>query len=575
MTELTPSYLDLNFDTIKADLKEKMSESAVFQDYNTDASNITILIELMAYLGELTGYYLNKIAKNVYVDTADLRENIIRLGYLVGYYPKGPLSSRTTLTVTIPSAGTYPSYGCNIGDTIRANAWTEVYTNNNATYDGESIYFTITNDVFETIDSFPVILSVPISQGRVKQYTYHGRDLLDNTLYLPTLAFGYDDNQDDNYPSVELSVNGTLWNRVENFYEDLSGLNDDDNIYVLRSNKYGQYIVRFSDARNIPGLNDEISITLIETLGANGNVGSNTIVNVSSSNFINVTPSAGLEFNLGTSWYNITNTNASTGGVDAETNDEIKDGIESMTNAQYRCVTRNDYVTYLENHSLVKTANAWGEKEISPSGNILDYNKVYLSLVQETWNGNLNYTTNEDGIVIAGSYTTSFMETIAEYLEPRKMLCAYEVFLVPDFIYFRFNMGIRIKRNYRFANVREDIKSKLNYYFSLDEREFGETISFMEIINYLLDSSKTSSTNTFSNVKGIYNINIRDIDFYDPITGDWSNPYSNGSMHYPQYSEYTSAITQYWEENSLKTILLDFNQYPMLSLVNCNFFEET
>ena len=128
MAELVPSYIDMNFDTIKSDIQDKMSVSPVFQDYKNDASNITILIELMAYLGELNSYYLNKIAKNVYLDTADIRENIVRLGYLVGYYPKGFRSSRTNLTITISASGSNGNYGCEVGDTIRINSWKEVKT---------------------------------------------------------------------------------------------------------------------------------------------------------------------------------------------------------------------------------------------------------------------------------------------------------------------------------------------------------------------------------------------------------------------------------------------------------------
>lgn len=570
--EIVPNYLDTNFDTIKADLQEKLAESAVFQDYKYDASNITILLELIAYLGELSTYYINKVARNVFLDTCDLRENIVRLGYLVGYYPKGYISSRTTLTVTVPSASEHSQNGCIIGDTIRVNAWKETYTNNKAKYDNLPIYFSTITDTFEEIVEFPVILEVPVSQGMVKEYTYYGKDLIDDTLYLPTLQYGYDDNLDDAYPSIYVEVNGNPWTRISDFYDDLSGLEDDDNIYVLRYNKYDQYIIRFSNARNVPGANDEIKITILETIGVNGNVAANTITNVSSLDFITVTPSAGAEFNLAKSKYSITNAEASAGAQDSETNDEIRSSIEGMVNSQYRCVTKTDYISYLETHNSVHKANAWGEKDLYVGGNILDYNKVYLSIVPVTWPGNLNYTTNNDNIAIAGSYTTSFLETISEYIEPKKMLCAYEEFVIPDFTYFRFNMGLRIKKNYRYANVREDVKNKLSYYFTLEDRKFGETISFMDIVNYLMDSTKISSTNTFNNVKGIYNINIRDIDFYDIVTGSWINFYAAGSTSYPQYSSYTS--TGYWEENQLKTIVLDHNQYPMLSIENCNFFEE-
>lgn len=590
MSEIFPSYVDMNFDSIKQDIQDKMSESPVFQDYKYDASNITILIELMAYLGELTTYYVNKLAKNVYIDTVDLRENVIRLGYLVGYYPKGDISARTTLTVEVPS-GT-----CNTGDRLRANAWKELTTNDAIQYDDNVITFTSTNDSYVDVTNgdASTFISVPVAQGTFTRLEYHGSDLIDETLYLPLSDYGYDDNITDSYPSVQVRIGGEgtsvetdtgdIWTRIPDFYYDISGLpgldEDNDNVYTMRYNKYGQYIIRFSSVRNVPTTNQLIVVYLIETLGVNGNIGAkNTATGDGISNpedgFITVIPTVGSAYNLTSDQFTITHS-AATGGSAEETNDEIKAGIEGMVNSQYRCVTSSDYQSYLESHTLVSNALAWGERDVclrtvpASAGNILDYNKVYLSINPSDWTGNLNYVTNSDGINIAGSYTTSFIETISEYLEPRKMLCAYEEYVVPDFTYFRFNISVKIKSNYRFENVRNDILEKLIYYFT--DREFGEVLSFMSIANYIMDYSITSSDSNFSYVKGIYYLNIRDIDFYNLDTETFINPFDYGSTTYPQWA--VSPDTTNWEENTLRDIQLDFNQFPMIDITNCIITED-
>ncbi len=572
MADLVPSYLDFNFDNIKQDLKDKMAQSPVFQDYNQDGSNITILIELVAYLGELSSYYLNKIAQNVYIDTADMTENIIRLGNLVGYYPKGSISSRTTLTVTVPSAGPYYEGGCQLGDTVRANAWKEVFTNQQSLYNGASIYFTSTNDVYHTISEFPFTMTVPVSEGRSIYYTYTGADLIDNTIYLPNLQFGYDDDLTDDIPSVELQVSGITWTRISDFYDNLSGVDTNDNVYVLRVNKYSQYVIMFSDARNVPASNDTIAVNLVQTLGSNGNVAAKTIVSVNSQDFISVSPSAGDEFNLGAKWYSIINPGASIGGGDPETNEQMKVGIQNTVNAQYRCVTKQDYISFLEENDDVKKASAWGEQETTQGGNILDYNKVFLCINPTTWDGNLNYTVNSDGISIASSYTNQFLTVMSNYLELRKMLCAWEEFVKPDFTYLRFNIGLKVKNNYRFANVRQDVFDKLAYYFTLVDRQFGELISYMDIINYIIDPTKTSPTNNFSNTKGIYYMTVRGIDFYDLISTTWISPYDYGNLVFPQYAYYDEST---WEEDFVKNIQLGFDQYPLVSIPHCNITEES
>ena len=662
-TELTPSYMDLDFDSIKQDIIDKMKQSPVFQDYKYDASNITILIELMAYIGSLNSYYLNKIAKNIYLDTADLRENVIRMGYLVGYYPRGGRSATSVplayderqsytiytigdkivwtpgpstwecknieltgttglvapsitskivgdtvvdgnvtweclslgsgLTITISPSANGQAEGCQIGDTIMVNAWKEVYTDaEKASYESEPIYFTTTADIQYTITSFPAIISVPIAQGRLQEYEYTGSDLIDETIYLPSKAFGYDDNLTDDYPSVEVRVgtdpnNAELWYRVVTFYDETSGLNNEDNVYVLRLNKYDQYIIRFSNAKNVPGSNDTIYVKLIETLGSKGNVSSSTITFVDDTDLITVTTPLGDYHTL--SWekdyYTVTNYDAVYGGADAETTESMKTNIEGAANSQYRCVTRSDYVFFLESHNDVKKAIAWGEQDSTRGGNILEYNKVYIAIYPVNWSDMVyvTYTTDNGGEVRrATSYTEAYLNKITAYLEPYKMLCAYEDFsTMPDFTYFRFHIGIKIKRNYRFDLVKNDVKNKLAYYFNSGERVFGQTISYMEIINYILDPTKTSSIDNFNNVKGIYHLNIRNIDFFNSsdvvYAGDigWRNPYEydNVNAAYPQWSRDEDLVN--WQENTLREVLLYFNQYPMLSSTDCRFDDES
>ena len=76
---LTPSYLDLDFATLKQKFIDELSQSDLFKDYDFEGSNTSLLIEFVAYMAELNTYYLNKIAKNVYDETSDLYENVHRV----------------------------------------------------------------------------------------------------------------------------------------------------------------------------------------------------------------------------------------------------------------------------------------------------------------------------------------------------------------------------------------------------------------------------------------------------------------------------------------------------------------
>jgi hypothetical protein len=167
---------------------------------------------------------------------------------------------------------------------------------------------------------------------------------------------------------------------------------------------------------------------------------------------------------------------------------------------------------------------------------------------------------------VATSYSTAWQTELSLYLERRKMLATYEVFVVPELIYFKFNLGLGIRKNYVFNSVLADLKSKLEYYFSSGLREFGETIDFDDVEEYLKDISKVSTISTFSQCKGIESLVIRNIDYYNILTSTWDNPYSYESEYYPRYAV---TILESWEENNLRSIYLGPYQFPLIHIESC------
>jgi len=561
---LVPQYLEMDFSTMKERLKRLLAADETFRDYNLEGANITIIMELICYLGALTTYYLNRIAKNCYIDTSDAYEPTHMLASLRGYYPRGYRSSSTTLTVSISADNTNESIIA--GHRVKIPAWKVIECPDEKDDEGETIKFATTYDVIETIPSsasFPYTIEVPVRQGKINVYTYTGEDIVDNKIYLPNLNFDHDDDLDDDYPSVEVIVNDTTWTRVSDFYDEISGLSTIDNAYMLKYNKYQKYVIEFSSLRNVPSMDDTITIRLLESLGPDGNVGANKIT----------LPETEFLWNLSTGEYvsnefiSITNNYASTGGSYPDTIQEIKDASIGMMHSQYRNVTKLDYISHLESRADVVAANVWGEQDVAPSGSVELYNKVYISLIPDEWgSGTITTTETSAGIEIPYEYSTIWTTEISQYLEPRKMLCAYEEFVLPDLVYFSFDIGIKVKRTYNINNVIEDVRNKLVYYFEASNRSFNETISFTDIMEYLIDPTNVSPDDDFEQVKGIQLLVIRDINVlnYDP-------PYEPNDTNYPQY---TVSSSVYSGDNRLRNIKLGHNQFPVLAIDYCNFLEE-
>jgi hypothetical protein len=555
---LKPEYVSLDFNTIISNIKTELSKSDTFRDYDYEGSNITILMELMAYIGELNTYFLNKIAKNVYIDTADQYENVHRLATLIGYDPKGYISAQTTLSITV-FADT-----CDSGDHLTIGGWHQISTDE-TDEDGNIIKYATTASHVELIPldtTFPYTFTVPVRQGVVITYDYTGRDIINNEIILPiNLNYAYDNVLEDEYESILLTVDDEPWSRVSDFYDEISGLCDETNVYKFEYDKYQRYKIVFNTSRGLPTENQEIQIKLLETLAEDGSVGIGKII----------TPDNDFIYNnmkdryLSNSEFSVTNLSETTSSAERENILTIKSNAKSALHAQFRNVTASDYISYLESRSDVNVANVWGEKEIAPSGDTSEYNKVHICVIPNEWgSGTIETVTTSAGYNVPTVYSSIYESNLKDYLEPRKMLTTYEKFELPDLVYFVFDIGIRINRNYSFADIVEDVRNKLEYYFTNGEREFNETLSFLNIEEFLLDSTNVSDDDNFENITGIRNLVIRDIDIVTHTIYDYD------SSLYPRY-----LVDIYTGDNNLREIKLGYNQYPVILIDNCTFTQET
>lgn len=564
MATLNPDYLSIDFSTLIERIKTQLQNSDTFADYNFEGSNIAILIELVAYIAELNTYFTNKIAKNVHIETADIYEAVNRAARQMGYEPKGTVSSRGTVTVTVTAATP--------GNTYQVLPFTPLECSEVLDDDGNTIKFANTTlySTSPTASSFEFDMTV--KQGEVVQITgYDGGDLVDNELILPS-SYAYDNDLDDDYPALSLTVNGVEWTRISDFYDELSAYYTEDNVYMFVYDRYGRSKIVFNSARNVPSSDDVIALTVLRSLGADGDVFANSI-DQPTGNFLYDVDNAEYFSNDNIA---IANSSATVGGADAESIDSIKPNAKAALHRQYRNVTAADYRSHLEARSDVDVGQAWGEQDTTPSGSINNFNRVHLSVIPYQWgDGTIrtssatlspDWSTSTGSYLIPSAYDNTWETTLKTYLEPRKIISAYEKFNLPSLVYFAFDIGVRIKRAYTFSEVSTDILNKLEYWFRHTNQDFNSIINFNDITEFILDPTEISDDDNYENVKGIRNLNIREIDVshtvYEP----------NEDGNYPYYVE---ASTAYTGENQLRRIQLGFNQFPKLLKDICRVSQES
>ena len=588
MSTLIPDYLSIDFSTAISRLKDQISQSDTFKDVNYEGSNISILIELFAYVADQNTYFLNKLAKNQFSDTADIYENVHRLSTLVGYKPKGYISSSGALNITVS--------GEDIDNkTWTIPKWTQFKTKDITDEDGNIIYFTTTSNA-ESISlsgsSSVVFTGIPIKQGEPLIFSegnnngFTGNDLINNRLSLPLYNYAHDSDLEDAEQSIILFVNDVEWIRINDFYEDVSGSTETNNVYTFEYTKYKEYIISFSPFRNVPNSTDKIEIWTLKSLGPQGNVISGSITDYLSNNFI-VDADSSESIDMDSMSYTITNPLSINGGEEPEIITSIKENSKSVIHTQYRNVTKSDYKTHLELYDYIQNAIVWGEQEANPDGgNIFDFNKVYICCIPpgeiSDWTGRINTyaypyidtTTNITSniyIPIVDWLGADYATAIKTYLMPRKMLCSYEQFVQPELIYFKFNIGLRIKNNYKFQEVKRDTEAKLIYYFNSENRNFEDIINFTDIIYTLMNTSYIDDTtsNEFTKTAGLLNVVIRDINFFNTDSFDYQHPYTynNDDGSYPQFSE--SLTDSFINESA--NVQLEKTQFPILDVEQCSW----
>ena len=127
---------DLDFDSIKTNLKTFLQSQSEFQDYNFEGSGFSILLDLLAYNTHYLGFNANMLANEMYLDSADIRKNIVSLAKMLGYTPTSAKAPTASINILVNNAS---------GSSLTMNKGT-VFS---STVDGTSYQF-VTN-AFHTI----------------------------------------------------------------------------------------------------------------------------------------------------------------------------------------------------------------------------------------------------------------------------------------------------------------------------------------------------------------------------------------------------------------------------------------
>ena len=94
-------YVNLDFDQIKVAIRDYLRANANFTDYDFEGSNLSIIIDALAYNTYTTAYNTNMAANECFLDSATLRENVVALARNIGYVPRSRRSARANVSFNV------------------------------------------------------------------------------------------------------------------------------------------------------------------------------------------------------------------------------------------------------------------------------------------------------------------------------------------------------------------------------------------------------------------------------------------------------------------------------------------
>ena len=359
---------DLDFDQVSASLKEYLTGQTVLKDYDFEGSNLAILTDLLAYSAHISAFNANMVASEMFLDTAQIRKNVVSRAKELGYTPTSRTASKATVDLTVNSpkvAGITPSSIT----MLRGHEFQTVF-------DGTSYTYIALNNKTITPTGGATFLfdNLELTQGRLTTDIYRYNSQIANQRF-PML------NTDIDTSTITINITSsdivTAWTQVS----DLTNVTTTSEVFYLQENDDGLFEVYFGDGiiGAQPKDGDQITISYLVTDNIHTN-GATTF-----SMFTSLQGNSDVSF---------TNVVASSGGKDIETTDQIKFSASKFYTSQNRLVTVQDYKAKLQDlYSGADSIAVWGGEDHDP----VSYGKVFVSIKPSQYSNNL--TTAEKSVL--------------------------------------------------------------------------------------------------------------------------------------------------------------------------------
>ena len=453
-------FTNLDFNTLRAQIKDYLRSNSNFSDFDFEGSNFSILIDTLAYNSYITAYNTNMAVNESFIDSATLRENVVSLARNIGYVPRSKKSAVATISFNVDvSSMTAQQVKLKAGLVALGSVQGGNYT------------FSIPDDITVTPNSNGIASfeNISIYEGNYLTKTFLVDSSQTNERYILPNA-----NIDTSSIRVQVSDNNGIL--TYNAYTNIFDVNPESRLFLIQEVDDEKYQIMFGD--NVLGKKPENGATIsVSYIVTNGNEGNNAA---------NFTFSGNLVSNSGASIVSnislITTTQSSENGDDIESIDSIKYLAPRVYASQYRAVTPNDYKSLIPFlYPNIDSVSAYGGEELDPP----EFGKVYITVKPK--NGEFLSAVAKDSIkndlkkyTVAG-IKQEFLDLMYLYVEFDSTV-SYDSGFIAD----KSNLQTRI------------LSAVENYAKSADINSFGGRLKYSKLLSQIdkVDDGITSNITT-------------------------------------------------------------------------------
>ena len=466
------NFANLDFDQVKTTLKEYLQSNSNFTDYNFEGSNLSTVLDVLAYNTYITSYNANMVANEVFIDSATLRENVVSLARNIGYLPRSRTAARATVTFFVDCSNITPA-----PSNLTLNKGPVAATS--SAFGNSSLVFSICEDI-----------TVPVKDGiaRFNNISIYEGTLLTseftNSAANPNLRFILPNTGIDTslikvrVKNNSFSTAGVKYSSQDSLF-DITSLSK---VFFLQEIEDERYEIFFGDGIFGKKL-DEGNVVEVDYIVSSGD-GGNAVRNFQFAGKLTYTRNA-TEYTVSSGVSLLTTGLPASGGEQIESVDSIKKFAPRIYASQNRALTSNDYETLIPTKIYPETESisVFGGEDLVPP----QYGKVFISIKPRT-----------------GDFLPNLIKENIR-LRLKKYAVAGIVPEILDLKYLYIEVDSKIYYNSNLAPSSADVSSLVQsnatkYAESSELNKYGARFKYSKFLN-IIDQSQEGITSNITTIK--------------------------------------------------------------------------